>query len=153
MKKTILGCVMAALMVTLLQAEVTISLKSYQKALKNNKITWVKAKKVIPGTVVKYVNHINNKGTNTAKNLVVVNDIPKYMTYVRGSAKCKKRCDITFSIDGGKHFAKPKLLKVRDKKTGKIRKAKLKEYTTVRWELESLKPGQKTTVEYKARLR
>jgi len=55
MKKTILGYMTAAFMVTLLQADVTISLKSYQKALKNNKITWVKAKKVIPGTVVKYV--------------------------------------------------------------------------------------------------
>jgi len=45
------------------------------------------------------------------------------------------------------------MLKVKDKKTGKTRKAKLKEYTTVKWVLQSLKPGQNTTVEYKARLR
>lgn len=141
-----------ALLSAAAQAEVTITSKSYQKVIKHKKAKWVKATKVVPGNVVLYINTVHNKGKETAKNLTVVNAVPEHMNYIKGSAKCKGRCDITFSIDGGKHFAKPSKLIVKDKKTKKRRRARASEYTTIKWVIPSLKGGQKTKVQYKARL-
>ena len=153
MKKILTSISLAVtLLVISAQAEVTISSKSYQKVIKKKKAKWVKATKVIPGNVVLYVNTIHNKGKDSAQNLTVVNAVPEHMEYIKGSAKCKGKCDITFSIDGGKHFAKPSKLIVKDKKTKKRRRAKASEYTTIKWVVSKLGGGKKTTVQYKARL-
>ncbi len=138
--------------VSAVHAEVTITSKSYQKVIKKKKAKWVKATKVVPGNVVLYINTVANKGSENAKNLTVVNAVPEHMSYIKNSAKCKGKCDITFSIDGGKHFAKPSKLIVKDKKTKKRRRARASEYTTIKWVIPSLKGGKKTTVQYKARL-
>ena len=136
-----------------LYAEVTITTRSYQKVIKKKKVKWVKATKVVPGNVVLYVNTIKNSGNETAENLTVVNAIPKHMVYLKRTARCKGKCDITFSIDGGRHFAKPSKLIVKDKKTKRRRRARPSEYTTIKWVVPSLKGGKKTTVQYRARLR
>lgn len=135
-----------------LNAEVTITTRSYQKVIKKKKPVWVKATKVVPGNVVLYVNTIKNSSKERAENLTVVNAIPEHMSYIKGTARCKGKCDITFSIDGGKRFAKPSKLIVKDKKTKKRRRARATEYTTIKWVVPSLKGGEKTTVQYRARL-
>jgi len=130
-------------------AEVSIVSQSFQKSKKKK---WIKTEKVVPGSVVMYRNTLANDGNQKAENLVVVNAVSKYMHYIKKSAKCKSKCAITYSIDGGKTFKKPKKLLLRDKKTKKIRKAMPSEYTTIKWVIKKLKGGKKTTVQYKARL-
>ena len=134
------------------QAQVIIKSQSFQKIIKKKKTKWVKATKVIPGSVVLYVNTLKNKGKEKAKNLMVINNIPAHMNYVKGTAKCKSKCSVTYSVDGGKTFNKPKKLFVKDKKTKKVRRAKAKEYTTIKWVVAKLKGSKKTTVQYQARL-
>jgi len=134
------------------EAKVTISSQSYQKIVKKKKSKWVKATKVVPGSVVMYKNRLKNKGKSVAQNLTVVNAVPEHMEYLKGSARCKSQCDITYSVDGGKTFDTPKKLFVKDKRTKKMRRAQASEYTTIKWVVAKLKSGKKTTVEYKARL-
>jgi len=154
MKKLYIALMMiSSLLIASVHAEVSITSQSYQKVLKKKKEKWLKASKVVPGAVVKYVNTLKNSGKGTAENLSIINAIPKHMLYVKGSAKCKKKCTITYSVDGGKTFNKPKKLFVKDKKTRKSRRAKAKEYTAIRWVVTKLKGKKKTTVEYKARLK
>jgi len=153
MRKILTGLLVAVAMLTMsAQAEVTIKSQSFQKVVKKKKTKWVKAAKVIPGSVVLYVNTLKNKGKKAAQKLTVINTIPAHMNYVKGTAKCKSKCNITYSVDGGKTFNTPKKLFVKDKKTRKRRKAKAKEYTTIKWVVAKLKGGKKTTVQYKARL-
>ena len=139
------------LMFSNLHAKVSITSFSYQKVKKNKRIKWVKASKVIPGTVLLYQNSLLNEDKVTAKKLVIVNAIPEQMRYIKGSAKCKKRCNVTFSVDGGKTFHKSKKLFVGKGK--KRHRAKVSEYTTIRWVVNELKGGKKTFVQYKARLK
>jgi uncharacterized repeat protein (TIGR01451 family) len=153
MKKILIGLSVMVMMFTVTsQAQVTIKSQSFQKVVKKKKTKWVKASKVIPGSVVLYVNSLKNKGKEAAQKLTVVNNIPEHMHYMQGSAKCKNKCDITYSVDGGKTFNKPKKLFIKDKKTRKQRRAKASEYTTIKWVVAKLKSGKKTTVKYKARL-
>lgn len=56
--------------------------------------------------------------------------MPKHMTYVPGSA-IGPAADVTFSIDGGFHFATPEALMVEV--DGMQRPAKPEQYTHLRW--------------------
>ena len=152
MKKMLIACMVLIGFIVSAQADVTITSTSYQKVVKKKKVKWVKATKVIPGSVILYVNSIANKNTQAAENLTVVNAVPKHMKYIKGTAKCKNKCTITYSVDGGKTFNKPKKLFVKDKKTKKRRYAKASEYTTIKWVVSTLGAGKKTAVQYRARL-
>ncbi len=152
MKKLMIALTVLIGFIVSVQAEVSIGSQSYQKVVKKKKAKWVKATKVIPGSVVLYINTISNKGTQKAENLVIVNHIPKHMDYLNGTARCKSKCDVSYSVDGGKTFAKPNKLYVKDKKTKKKRHAKAKEYTSIKWIVSKLKGGKKTSVQYRARL-
>ncbi len=153
MKKLLVALAILMTMFTVAsQAQVTMKSQSFQKVIKKKKAKWVKAGKVIPGSVVLYVNTLKNKGKEIAQNLTVVNAIPEHMNYMEGTAKCQSKCNITYSVDGGKTFNRPKKLFVKDKKTRKRRRAKASEYTTIKWVVSKLKGGKKTTVQYKARL-
>lgn len=152
MKKLLISLSIAMSVMTIAsQAEVTINSQSYQKVIKKKKAKWVKATKVIPGSVILYMNRLKNKGTQTAEKLTVVNAIPEHMQYIKGTAKCKSDCLVTYSVDGGKTFDKPKKLFVGKGK--KRHRAKASEYTTIMWVVKKLKGGKKTTVQYKARLK
>jgi len=154
MKKLLISLsVVMTLMVMHAQAAVTITSQSYQKNSTKKKAKWVKATKVIPGSVVLYMNTLKNKGKDTAEKLTVVNAVPKHMKYVKGTAKCKSKCAITYSVDNGKTFNVAKKLYVKDKKTKKTRRAKDIDYTTIMWVVNKLKGGNKTVVQYKARLK
>jgi len=143
-------------MATLSQANVTISSTSFQELMKmtpsGEKIKkWVKTEKVVPGTVVRYVNTLENAGDTEATKLFVKNPIPENMEYVADSAKCQGRCTLTFSVDGGASFSSPSKLYVG---VGEKRHlAKASEYTDIRWVIDSLTAKTKSFVEYKARLK
>jgi len=142
--------------VNLAQADVTISSTSLQEETKvtatGEKIKeWVKTEKVIPGTVVRYVNTLENSGSVTATNLLVKNPIPENMEYVADSALCQGSCRLSYSVDGGKSFNTPSELYVG---VGEKRHlAKASDYTDIRWVIDTLAANSQSFVEYKARLK
>ncbi|MBN2824864.1 MAG: DUF11 domain-containing protein [Campylobacterales bacterium] len=147
MKKLIIAIVVLFTTVTMLEAKVDVSTASYQK--KGSK--WVKATKVVPGTMVKYINTLSNTGGESATNLVLVNNIPKEMKYIANSAKCQGKCTVTYSVDGGKSYNTSNKLYV--KRSGRNVRAQAGDYTNIKWVVSSLNGGTKKTVEYSAILR
>ncbi len=130
--------------------------KAYKEVVKvdksgKRKVILVDAKKVIPGDIVVYKNIIKNNSKSDAKNMVLNNTIPKHTVYVPDSASCEGNCEILFSVDGGKHFAKAKDLKV--KRGGVERVATAKDYTNVRWILSKLGANRETSVSFKTKLK
>jgi len=88
--------------VSMAQANVTLNTASFQEQTKvtvtGEKVKeWVKASKVIPGTVVRYVNTLENQGDDVATKLVIKNPIPKNMEYVASSASCASECTLSYS--------------------------------------------------------
>lgn len=146
---------LALLLTSFLHAEVLITTASYQKIYdkSSKKRKWVRAKKVVPGNIVRYINTVTNQESETAEKLTVINNIPEHMEYVKGSARCRGRCKIIFSVDGGRHFATPRKLYVKDRRTKRRRRARANEYTTIKWIISRLGAGKRTTVEFKARLK
>jgi len=121
---------------------------------KNGKTTTkrVAAKKVVPGTVVIYTLSAKNTGKEVAENIMIKDPIPEHMRYVDGSASGSNTV-ITFSTDGGKTYAKPEKLTVKNK-LGKSQPATSDDYTHIRWALQfKLKPGQVAPVWFKAQLK
>lgn len=142
--------------VTMAQAEVTINSTSFQEATKvmpsgEKTKVWVKAEKIVPDTVVKYLNTLQNSGTTVATRLVVKNPIPEHMEYVANSASCQSSCKIAYSVDGGVTFKQPSELFVGEGEARHL--ANASEYTDIMWSVESLVANAQSSVEYKARLK
>lgn len=116
------------------------------------KIKRTPASRVIPGTEVIYTITATNTGNEAAENINVKDPIPKDMVYLEGSAFGKNTV-ITFSVDGGKTYASPEKLTIKDAK-GKARRATANDYTNIRWTFNfKLKPGQAASVWFKARVK
>ena len=132
---------------TVAEIEVTETDKQGKKIVKR-----VAPTSVVPGTEVIYTITAKNTGTEPADNIVVTNPVPKETVYVDGSA-FGAGANITFSVDGGKSYAKAETLTVKDK-AGKPRPATAKDYTHVRWTFQfNLQPGQEAPVWYRARVK
>ncbi len=135
---------------------ISLTTKAYKEVVKvdksgKRKRALVDAKKVIPGDIVLYKNIIKNNSKADAKDMVLNNVIPKHTVYVPNSASCEGGCEILFSVDGGKHFAKPKKLMVT--RNGIKRVATAKDYTNVRWVLTKLGANRETSVSFKTKLK
>jgi len=158
--KRVLGAGLSALVLsTLVQAKeeaVSLSTKSYKEVVTIDasgakKVVLQEAKKVVPGDFVVYKNAISNNSKKSVNDMVLNNAIPEHTEYVGGSAKCEKDCDILFSIDGGKKFAKAENLMVGSGNQKRV--ALPKEYTNVRWILTSALDAKSiTSVSFKTRL-
>ncbi len=109
------------------------------------------AKKVLPNTMLLYTNTFTNISDVPAENIKLINPIPKHTLYQTGSAQ-GKNTDITFSVDGGKHWAKPEALTVLDK-DGNTIPATAKDYTHIRWVyMKDLAPAEQQNVSFRAKL-
>jgi uncharacterized repeat protein (TIGR01451 family) len=156
MKNFVKTSAMVLAMMSMAQANVSINSTSLQE---QKKVTatgetvkvWVKASKVVPGTVIRYVNTLDNSGDKSASKLVVNNPIPENMEYVANSAVCQSSCSITYSVDGGKTYKQPEELFLG---LGEERHmAKASEYTHIKWVIDALGASSQSSVEYKARLK
>jgi len=141
---------------SLAQANVSISSTSFQELTKvtpsgEKSKEWVKTEKIVPGTVVRYVNTLENSGVEIATKLLVKNPIPNNMEYVADSAACQGTCSVSYSIDGGQTFNDPSELYVGLGENRHI--AKASEYTDIRWIVDALLANSQSFVEYKARLK
>jgi uncharacterized repeat protein (TIGR01451 family) len=97
--------------------------------------------KAVPGTEVIYTTTFKNLIAKPVGNIAITNPVPNNTTYKAGSAT-GANTDITFSIDGGKAFAAPDKLKLKDK-DGKERSALPAEYTHIRWTYKGELPAGK----------
>jgi len=156
MKKFLKASALLFAVVSMAQANVSISSASFQELTKvtssgESLKEWVKTEKIVPGTVVRYLNTLENSGSNVATKLLVKNPIPENMEYVANSAACKGTCSLAYSVDGGKSFKNPSELYIGIGEERHL--AKASEYTDIMWMVDSLASNAKSFVEYKARLK
>lgn len=115
----------------------------------------VPAKDADPGQTLIFTLNYQNKGNEKAVNVNIDNPIPKDTTYVVGSG-LGKNSKMLFSIDGGKTYEAPSLLKytvtLNDGK--KIQKqASPDQYTNVRWVINEIPPGSGGKVGFQVRVK
>lgn len=117
----------------------------------NRETKLIAAESIVPGDVVVYTTRYLNKGGEQADDVVITNPIPAEVSYIDGSAE-REGSVTTFSTDGGKHYDSPRKLIFTDA-YGNYRKAIGKDYTHIRWSINSIDPNGKGYVSYKAKLK
>lgn len=136
-------------------ADSPVTLKSVaevEQLVKQPDGTFIKKRQLLksapPGQEVIFTNTITNISKLPAERLVLSNAISKNMrlTHVFGDAR------VEYSVDGGKVFAMPEQLKVKDE-NGVLRLAKMDDYSDIRWTLALLKPNTAASVGYNAVIR
>ena len=103
----------------------------------------VPAKSADPGQKLIFTLNYKNSGNEKAVNVKIDNPIPKDTTYVVGSG-IGKNSKMLFSIDGGKTYNAPSMLKYTVTLTDgkKVEKqASPDQYTNVRWVINEIPPG------------
>jgi uncharacterized repeat protein (TIGR01451 family) len=131
------------------EKEVTV-IKNGQKVT-----TKVNATKISQGDVMFYTMTYTNSGDEAATSVVLDDPIPPGTVYLPGSA-FGAGAEITFSIDGGKSYAKPALLVYEVKRPdGSIEKqtASPDEYTNIRWEVKVIQPGETGKVGFQVKVK
>jgi len=106
----------------------------------------------VPGTVIKYIDTINNDTNSSLKDAKVSNPIDKNLVLVKGSEGSKVKFKTLYSIDGGKSFDEPSKLFVKDK-NGKKHQATVKDYNAIEFILSEVPAHSKVDVEYKVKLK
>ncbi|HIP07689.1 MAG TPA: DUF11 domain-containing protein [Mariprofundaceae bacterium] len=114
----------------------------------------VVASEVLPGDVLVYTLAFKNVGDELARNIKVDNPIPKDTAYVVDSAY-GPGSKITFSVDGGKTFNSPSLLRYEVEVKGEVqqRKASPEEYTGIRWTIEEVGVGKSGVASFRVRVK
>jgi len=162
MKLTLRIAIIFSLLVlatTSMAAKKTMSLKVDAQevivVINNNgkkEIRYVPATTIVPKDIVRYTITYKNDNSEAADDVVITNPIPEHMRYIANSATSSSQIEVTYSINKGKSYDSPENLIVV-MENGKKRKAIAGEYTDIQWHFKnSLPPGAKGTLEYKARL-
>ncbi len=140
-----------SLLPSLVFAQVELSTEMFkvvetQKENGTSKVEWISPDNIVPGDKVGYLIRFKNNGNQPAADIVLNNPVPENTTYVDNSAR-GANSNIVFSVDGGKAFAQPEQLFVEV--NGKKVPATAKDYTHVRWTLQSALPaGKEGSVQY-----
>ncbi len=113
----------------------------------------VAAEDVLPGDVLVYSLHYENKGDQSATGVALKDPVPANTVYVAGSA-FGPGADIEFSIDGGKTYKKPSLLSYEVNVAGKQikRAASPEEYTHIRWTVSKVDAGKSGVAGFRVRV-
>lgn len=111
----------------------------------------VKADKSSPGETLIFTLSYQNAGDERAVDVKLDNPLPAGTKYVSGSAS-GANAQVSYSADGGKTFAAPEQLSVEKVKAGKKEKARAQavDYTTIRWVISEIQPGQSGQVSFRA---
>jgi len=113
---------------------------------------WVKATKVVPGDVVKYIDTIVNDSNQTLKSAKVVNPIDKSLIFIAKSTNSTAKYELKFSIDGGNTFKEPSNLFVTNKKGKKVL-AQAKDYNALEFTVKEVPANSKVKVSFKTKLK
>ena len=113
---------------------------------------WLKATKVVPGDVVKYIDTITNDSDTVIKNAKISNPINQNLIFIEGSAVAEVKFSIMYSVDGGKHYAVPAKLFVigKDKKK---HSAQAKDYNAILFSVDEVPSHSKVDVAFRVRLK
>lgn len=115
----------------------------------------VPAKDADPGQNIIFTLNYKNKGNEKAVKVKIDNPIPKGTAYVVGSG-IGKNSKMLFSIDGGKTYKAPSLLKYTVTLTDgkKVQKqASPDQYTNVRWVINEIPPGSGGKVGFQVKVK
>lgn len=104
---------------------------------------------VVPGEEVIYTTHYLNNLSEKADNINIVAPIPEHTTYINGSASDNSG-NVHFSVDQGQHYALASELTIEN--NGIYRPATAKDYTHIRWQLESLMPKTQGSVDFRVKV-
>ena len=107
--------------------------------------------KIVPGDEVIFTTYYGHIGKEAADDVIITNPVSEHMIYTDLSAEGKGAV-IRFSVDGGKSYDLPEKLKVKDERGGE-RSANPSDYTHIRWIIEKLKPGDRGSVSFRARVK
>jgi uncharacterized repeat protein (TIGR01451 family) len=115
------------------------------------KIKYVTADKVVPGSVILYLITYTNNGDAAAEGIVLNSAIHEDLTYIESSAETDGAV-VHYSIDGGQTYANREDLVVTEA-DGTKRPAEASDLTNVRWTMErALAPGKKNAVSFRAQV-
>jgi uncharacterized repeat protein (TIGR01451 family) len=125
-----------------------------QDAQGKKKVSWKalgNGAEVESGNVLRYTVTGVNEGTRAAKNLTVVQPIPRGLRYVLNSSTASLGApEMTYSIDGGKTFVARPMITVTSP-NGQVvqRPAPASAYSNVRWQFsQPIDPKAKTVLAY-----
>lgn len=140
-----------------LKLEAEKQIVEQDKVTGKEKITWQALSNgatVQPGDTLRYQIQGQNEGNLEAKNLTVVQPVPKGTTYVLKSAS-GNGTTATYSIDDGKTFVTNPTIQVKlADGTVKTRPAPAEVYTHIRWSLnQSLQPKGSQQMNYAVKVR
>lgn len=108
--------------------------------------------KVLPSDAVIFTTYYANGGAKAAEDVVISNPVPEHTLYVAGSVE-GAGAKVEFSVDGGKRFDLPENLRVKGPE-GRERPAAASDYTNIRWTLRApVKPGDKGSVSFRAKVK
>lgn len=113
----------------------------------------VKADKSAPGETLIFTLNYKNSGDEKAVDVKLDNPVPSGTKYVANSAT-GANAQISYSVDGGKTFAKPEQLAVEKTSAGRKEKvrAQATDYTTIQWVIAEIRPGQSGQVSFRAQV-
>ncbi|MDQ7004363.1 MAG: hypothetical protein Q9N67_05405 [Ghiorsea sp.] len=114
----------------------------------------IAASEVLPGDVLLYTLSYKNVGDEAAKDIKLNNPVSKDTAYVIDSAY-GPGAKITFSVDGGKTFNEPSLLRYKVNVSGKAqeRKASPEQYTDIRWAIAEVGVGKSGVAAFRVRVK
>jgi uncharacterized repeat protein (TIGR01451 family) len=169
MKKHMMSLLAITLLTGALQAEekpkISMETHSYQLTVVKNKKgkvvkdkqgkpikKWLTATKVVPGTIVKYVDTITNESDALLKDAKITNPINENLIFVEGSAASEVAFSVKYSVDGGKHYDVPAKLFVigKDKKK---HPAQAKDYNAILFNVDEVPAHSKIDVSFKVKLK
>ena len=113
--------------------------------------TWPKAAKVIPGTILKYIDTVVNTTDDNITDINISNPINKNLVYIDSSADSELNSTILYSIDGGKSYDIPDNLKVGE--GDDERKAYPEEYNAILWSIEEIPHDSNCSLWFKVKLK
>lgn len=113
----------------------------------------VKADKSAPGETLIFTLSYKNTGDEKAVDVKLDNPLPAGTRYVADSA-AGANTQISFSVDGGKTYAKPDQLTIEKVSVGKKEKVKAQpgDYNAIRWVIAEIQPGQAGQVSFRAQV-
>ena len=128
----------------MVEQEVTIATGDGKRETKR-----VPASRIVPGDEVIYTIHYLNSSGQPAEKVFITIPVAEHTSYRNGSARGADT-DISFSVDGGKHFAAPEELSV-ELEDGSKRPATASDYTHIKWKFRRPVPaGARGAVSYRA---
>lgn len=83
----------------------------------------IPAKRVVPGDHVIYTLEVRNAGATVLDNPTVTHAVPEHMRYVADSA-VGPGAEVSYSVDGGHHFDRPRISKCRGPMAGRARRSR-----------------------------